>query len=626
MSVPAPGDVFAGHLIEAEIGRGGMGLVFRARSISLDRRRALKVIAPALSADPGFAARFRRESRLAASVEHPNVVTVHHAGEEDGLLYLVMSYVDGVDLGRVIEDGPLPPPRVAAIVRDVAAALDAAHAAGLVHRDVKPANVLLADRSPAAEEHAYLTDFGISKALGAGEPGDDTAETALTGSGQVLGTADYTAPEQVEEGRSDSRSDVYSLACVTFHALTGERPFRRDTALATLVAHTKAPRPSARALSPRLPAGVDALIARAMAIDPAERPSSAGEFAAELDSALAAAGFTSVPAAATPTRPPVHRRSRSMFAAAAGLIGLVAVAVVAVLLIGGGNDDDETRERPVVTSAPGAVGDGPMSVAVGDVRVWVAARTDGQVDRLKKGNPVAFADPIALPSAQAVAVGFESIWAVNGEALYRLDPGEGSEPVRIPVGGRPGDVAVDPNFVWVSDEEDGKVLRIDPGRNEVTGSVDVGDGADAVATGKGAVFALSSSDATVAKIDPEAAAPNGEPVAVGGEPTALAVATNGVWVADSEAATIMPLAPGNLTPGDPVDVAPGPSSIAIGFNSVWVASATEGVVQRFDPRDGTSQGDPIPVGPRPEDVAIGESAVYTANFGGDSISRIPVGP
>ncbi len=623
MSVPAPGDVFAGHLIEAEIGRGGMGLVYRARSISLDRRRALKVIAPDLSADPAFAARFRRESRLAASVEHPNVVTVHHAGEEDGLLYLVMSYVDGVDLGRVIEDGPMAPPRVASIVSGVAAGLDAAHAAGLVHRDVKPANVLLADRPRGEGERAYLTDFGISKALGPGAPGDDTAETALTGSHQVLGTADYTAPEQVEEARSDARSDIYSLACVTFHALTGERPFRRDTSLATLIAHTKAPRPSARELAPRLPKSVDDLLQRGMAIDPDERPSSAGAFAAELSSALSAAGFTSV---AAPAASPKARQSRSMFAAGAGLVALVVVAVAAVLLLGGDDDEGELSDRPVVTSAPGAVGAGPTSVAIGDVRVWVTARTDGEVDRLKKGNPTAFADPIPLESAQAVTVGFESIWVVNGEALYRLDPGEESKPVRIEVGARPEDVTVDPNYVWVSNEGDGTVMRVDPRRNEVTGTIEVGSDAGAVATGKGAVFALSSGDGTVTKIDPDGARALGEPVPVGGEPTALAVATNGVWVVDGEAATITRLSPRNLDPGEPVEVAAEPSSIAIGFNTVWVASAAEGIVERFDPRDGTSQGDPIAVGPGPADIAIGESAVYTANFDDDSISRIPVGP
>jgi streptogramin lyase len=533
-----------------------------------------------------------------------------------------MSFVDGVDLGRVIEEGPIAPARVAAIVNGVAAGLDAAHAAGLVHRDVKPANILLAEAPGTDGERAYLTDFGISKALQPGAPGDDTPETALTGSGQVLGTADYTAPEQVEEARSDARSDIYSLACVTFHALTGERPFRRETALATLIAQTKAPRPSARALVKRLPSSVDEVLQRGMAIDPAERPASAGAFAAELESALAAAGLgTAGPPAPAAAK---GRRSRSMSAAAVGLVALVLAAVAAVLFIGGG--DDEFADRPVVTSPPGAVGAGPTSVDVGDVRVWVTARTDGEVDRLRKGNPTAFSDPIPLESAQAVAVGFESIWVVNGDALYRLDPGEDPAPVRIDVGADPVDVAVDPNYVWVSNAGDGTVMRIDPRKDEVTGTVEVGSDAGAVATGKGAVFALSPADATLTKIDPEKTQAVGEPTDLGGNPTALAVATNGVWIADGEAATITRLSPANLVPDDPVDVAAEPSSIAVGFNTVWVTSAAEGVLERFDPRDGSSQGDPIPVGSHPADVAIGESAVYTANFGDDSVSRIPVGP
>ena len=621
---PAPGDVFAGHLIEAQIGRGGMGLVFRARSISLDRPRALKVIAPELSADPAFVARFRRESRLAASVEHPNVVTVHHAGVEEGLLYIVMSYIDGVDLGRVIEHGPISPARASAIISGVAAGLDAAHAAGLVHRDVKPANVLLAELPRAEGERAYLTDFGISKVLRPVATEDRTPATALTGIGQVLGTADYTAPEHVEAGTGDARSDVYSLACVAFHSLTGKRPFQRESALATLIAQTKAPRPSVRAASPSLPEGVDRVLQEAMAIDPLERPDSAGEFAQRFAAALAVGG--EIPSNASLRRAPPARRSRSMFVAATGLIALVAAAIAAVIIVGAGDDSDDTLSRPVVTSAPGDVGSGAAGVAIGDVRVWVAARTADEVDRLKKGNPTPFADPIRLETPRAVAVGFESVWVVNGDALFRLDPGEDKDPERIAVGVDPEDVAVDPNFVWVANEGDGSVMRIDPATNEVSGTIDVGAEPHALATGRGAVFVASTGAGTVTKIDPRTVEEVGDPQRVSSHPSALAVSTNGVWVADDDASTITRLAPGNLAADPPIDVAPRPSGLAIGFNSIWVASGSEDTVQRFDPRDGTPKGDPIPVGDRPVDLAIGDSAVYTANFDGASVSRIPVGP
>lgn len=615
---PHPGDTFAGHLIEAEIGHGGMGLVFRAHSISLDRRRAIKVIAPRLSADPAFAARFRRESRLAASVEHPNVVPVHHAGEEDGLLYIVMSFIDGVDLARVLDDGPLEPRRAAAIVAGIAAALDAAHATGLVHRDVKPANVLLAE-APDGSERVYLTDFGISKPLqpeASGDGDDATASTALTGSGQVLGTADYTAPEQIETGRSDARSDIYSLACVAFQALTGKRPFHRETELATLIAHTKAPRPSAVAAAPALPAEVDTLLGAGMAIDPAERPASAGDFARRLGLALSGDGGKD---GAPPGK---HRRSRSMVAATIVLAALVATAVVAVLVVGGSDDAAMTATPTVETSPPGAVGAAPVSVAVGEVRVWVASNGGNEVDRLRKGRPEKYADPIPLDSPRALAIGFESIWVVNGDALYRLDPGEGTEPLRIPVGSNPDDVAIDPNYVWVSNEGDGSVMRIDPTTNKVSATVDVGGAPRALAAGKGAIYVANTDAGKVEKVDAGKAKVIAEqPVSDG--PSSLAVATRAIWVVDEKASTLTSLSPATLKPLlEPTEVAAHPSSVAVGLGSVWVASGGADEVERFDPADGTRVGDPIPVGADPADVAIGTSAIYTANSGDATVSRI----
>jgi hypothetical protein len=208
-----PGDVFAGHRIEGVAGRGGMGVVYRAVQLSLDRIVALKTIAPALAADPAFAARFVRESKAAAAVEHPNVIPIFSAGEDDGVLYIVMRYIDGPDLRSVVRaEGRLAPERAAAIVAQVAAALDAAHARGLVHRDVKPANVLL-DRA----DHAYLTDFGLIKRL-------HSSATVATRAGGWVGTLGYVAPEQIRDERVDARTDVYALGCVLVHALTARRP------------------------------------------------------------------------------------------------------------------------------------------------------------------------------------------------------------------------------------------------------------------------------------------------------------------------------------------------------------------------------------------------------------------
>ena len=224
------GDEFAGCRIEAVAGRGGMGVVYRATELSLGRPVALKLLTPERAGDREFRERFQRESRMAASIDHPNVIPVYAAGEHEGSLYLVMRYVGGTDLHALLRDrGPLEPTQAAELVAQLASALDAAHAAGLVHRDVKPANVLLAG------EHAYLSDFGLTRLAG--------SDTSLTGSGQWIGTVEYCSPEQLRGGRTDARADVYSLGCVLFAALTGGPPFAQGTVPATMLAHLNDPPP-----------------------------------------------------------------------------------------------------------------------------------------------------------------------------------------------------------------------------------------------------------------------------------------------------------------------------------------------------------------------------------------------
>ena len=258
----APGDVFGDFRIESIAGRGGMGVVYRAVQLDLGRPVALKLIAADRAADPAFRERFQRESRLAALIDHPNVVPVHGAGEADGQLYLVMRYVPGTDLHRLLKhDGPLEPMRAAEIVAQVAAALDAAHAAGLVHRDVKPANVLIAG------DHAYLGDFGLTRLL--------SSEEQLTETGQWLGTTDFSSPEQLQGGRVDARADIYSLGCVLHAALLGTPPYARTTVPATLLAHLQDPVP--RPSQSGAPAGFDRVMARALAKSPEDRYPSAGD-------------------------------------------------------------------------------------------------------------------------------------------------------------------------------------------------------------------------------------------------------------------------------------------------------------------------------------------------------------
>src|SRR5215208_5063676 len=258
----------AGYRVESIAGRGGMGVVYLATDLALERPVALKLIAADLAEDGDFRARFKRESRIAASIRHPNVITVFRAGEEDGRLYIAMEYVEGTDLKAMIaDDGRIEAPAAARIVAQVASALDAAHAKSLVHRDVKPANVLIARED--GRRHAYLTDFGLTKAT--------ASDTAVTKTGTFVGTLDYVAPEQVRGDRIDARTDVYSLGCVLYHCLTGRLPYPKDTAVAKLYAHAHEPVPSALALAPELPREFDAVLHRAMAKDANDRFQSAGD-------------------------------------------------------------------------------------------------------------------------------------------------------------------------------------------------------------------------------------------------------------------------------------------------------------------------------------------------------------
>src|SRR4051794_2440270 len=253
MAQPEVGSRFAGYRIESLVGRGGMGVVYRARQPGLDRTVALKVIAPEALENAAARERFVAEARHAAAIEHPNVVPIHAAGEADGVAYFVMRLVDGDDLRtRVRRDGALAPVRAAEIAHSAGSALDAIHRAGLVHRDVKPANILL-----AAGDHVYLTDFGLARTTRA-RTGTTTA------SGRWAGSLHYAAPEQIRGGRVDARADVYALGGVLFFMLTGRVPFERDSDEATLWAHVTAPPPRPSALVRGLARALDEVVARAM--------------------------------------------------------------------------------------------------------------------------------------------------------------------------------------------------------------------------------------------------------------------------------------------------------------------------------------------------------------------------
>ena len=332
------GDEFAGYRIERRLGRGGMGILYLAVEPGLERRVALKLIAPEAAADEVFAKRFAEESRIAASIEHPNVVPIYAAGKEAGVPYIAMRYVSGSDLSRRLADeGRLEPLRAVALIAQLADGLDAIHAAGLVHRDVKPANVLLSGEQGA--EHAYITDFGVARNV--------ATESGLTQTGRFVGTLDYVAPEQISGGTVDARVDVYALGCLLFKLLTGEVPFPREGEAARLYAHLNDPPPAPSLYAPGVSMGLDDVVVRAMSKQPEDRYPSAGDLGRAALAAVRGAPVA-VPertvatgAAATHTKEtaqlPANRNRRPLLIG--GLLVVAAIVAGAVVLAGSGGGD-----------------------------------------------------------------------------------------------------------------------------------------------------------------------------------------------------------------------------------------------------------------------------------------------
>jgi len=313
------GSRIASYLLEEQIGQGGMAVVFRAHDERLDRQVALKILAPALAADEAFRQRFIRESRAAAAVDDPHIIPVFEAGEASGVLFIAMRYVRGGDVRSLITRfGPLPPARVAEIVSQVASALDAAHGRGLVHRDVKPANILLdASGGFGRPDHVYLSDFGLSKA--------SLQASGLTGTGTFLGTLDYISPEQIEGKPVDGRADEYALACAAFELLCGAPPFQREEAMAVMYAQLSEPPPALTSRRPDLPPAADQVFAKALAKAPASRYASCREFCDALREAFGIRPYDSGPGA-TPGADRPHTEVAAWHAALASGAGGAAVA------------------------------------------------------------------------------------------------------------------------------------------------------------------------------------------------------------------------------------------------------------------------------------------------------------
>ena len=614
MAEPAIGSTLAGYRLDELIARGGMGVVYRATQLALDRPVALKVIASHLAAKKDFRDRFLRESRLAARLDHPGVVPVYDAREEDGELIVAMRLVAGGDLkNRIAREGPLPPRQAIDLLAQVAAALDAAHAEGIVHRDVKPHNILLEG------ERAYLTDFGLAKALGDSGVLSDTS---------IVGTAEYMSPEQWRGSNVGPSADVYSLGCVLYEALTGIAPFARQ----------------AGDSEPQMPRGLDAVIERAVAKDPAERYPSAGaliEAARERQGATPAATQVLSEAPDRPTlglgdaaagRSPGRSRWRRPLAAGflvwfvSGLV--VAAAFLYAIYIYDGDD-------PSVLG-PIEVGRGPLRLAVGANTVWVTSAGDGTLTGIDVGSNEVIGKPLPVGIGVAgVAVGEGSVWISSprtGQVL-RVDP-FARRSVEIFVGGHPGAIVYGGGRVWVADQDGRGITAINPAGNTVfeqgvpPGNAVFKKGIPPrsaplrLAVGAGAVWASSASTGSVRRIDFGTAAANGS-IPAGRGPAGLTVAGGLVWVARSRDNRVARVDPATRSLfGEPIEVGERPGGIDAGTSVVWVANSVEGTVSRIDIESGETIGDAIEVGLRPGAVAVGSGAVWVANNGDGTVTRI----
>jgi YVTN family beta-propeller protein len=593
-----------------------MSLVYRAQDLRLGRRVALKLMSAELAQDERFRKRFLAESRLAASIDHPGILPIYEAGEADGRLFIAMRYVEGADLGVLLrQGGRLQPDRAVRIVSQLARALDVAHRHGLVHRDVKPSNALVAE---ADDEHIYLADFGLTRHVTS--MGDTAAD-------QMVGTVDYISPEQIRGDAVDGRADVYSLGCVLFECLTGEVPFVRTSDVAVIYAHLEDEPPRLSERCAGLPAALDAVMGRALDKDPAQRFQTAGELAGAAQAALGAPRGVGATAARR------SRLSRRVMAAAGAAVLAVASAAV-LLMLGSGSDrlavaridansvavidpsnTSLTAQVPMrasparLASGEGAVwatntdeqtvsridpathtmrqtidvGSGPVAIAAGEGGVWAVNGLDGTVSWISPAtNRVVKTIPVGNGPA-AVCVGSHAVWVANTDdrTVVAIDPDTGRVTGTIPLDGAPGDLACGDRTVWASSESAGTVVEIDPARRRVVRSIDVGAGAGAMAVGAGGVWLANSLAGVVSKIDPRRGVVTATiPMGAGDGPSAVAIGGGGVWIANQFAGTIARIDPARATVVHELRVGNSPQDVAFVGAALWVGLRASGARHR----------------------------------------------
>jgi streptogramin lyase len=588
------GTELAGYRIDQVLGRGGMSLVYLAYDLRLKRNVALKLLAPELAEDEGFRVRFLRESQLAASLDHPNVVPVYEAGEVDGLLYIAMRYVLGTDLKALLRaEGHLAPERALVLVGQVASALDAAHERGLVHRDVKPSNVLLTG-SPG-REHCYLADFGLSTS---------TSDRSVADARQIVGTIDYVAPEQIRGGEVDGRADVYSLACLLYECLVGDVPFRRASDVAVIYAHLEEPAPKATERMPTLPAAVDAVLERGTAKVPGERWQTCAALveAASLALRNGAAGLR------------VRRRTRRE-AIAAAFVGVAAAAALAAFMLGGGGTALPPSDSLVRIDLHGgrptdgvAVGARPTAVTVCGGSVWVTTQA-GTVFQIDPRSLTPHKVRVhGTPSDVANVGDLAAVVSGPPEQVTMVDAqfGQISGVVNVP-GARARATAVAfGRDVWVVNSSGYRLELLDPPYTAIAASVPLPGAPRFVAAGEGAVWVVGGR--TLWRVDPRAlrvVASTRLPFA----PRAIDVGGGGVWLANRNSGAIVRIDPASGDPMQSINVGHAPTAIAVGADAVWVANRADGTVSRIDPRR-NAVDKTIRVGAAPIDLVAGLGAVW----------------
>ena len=648
MSIPelTTGTVFAGYQIDGVAGEGGMGVVYRATEIALQRPVALKLIAEDFAGDRKFRERFQRESMLAASIDHPNVIPVYEAGEVDGELYIAMRFVDGTDLlHAVTREGALAPPRAVRIVSQVAAALDAAHRRGLVHRDVKPGNVLLTGEGD--EEHAYLTDFGLVKTL-EGAPGTTTA-------GHFVGTLDYSSPEAIQGQDADARSDVYSLACVLYFTLTRTSPFLRDSNVGTMFAHVNEPPPSLLEENPKLPPALAAVVEKGLAKNPDERHQTAGEFARAAAEALTAGGAAaaSPPRTAAPTAegPPRRNRALGIILPAVLVLGLIAAGLAAAGVFKSGGDDpappaaakETATATPTATatatataqaSTPKVVasipaGKGPDGISVTDDGiVFVTDASEGTFSRIDPATNKTIGEPLDVGKAPDGVAGAKKVTWIASSGDNKVRRVESNpDPVvigTIPVGKQPNGISLGKQLVWVSNSGDDSVNRIDRASATVVGTpIGVGKEPIGIVVGTDSVWVANHGDDTVTRIDSSTSEVIGDPIPAGKGPRGVVEAFGSVWVSNADDGTVTRInAQTQEVQGEAIRVGQDPRDITAGGGFVWVANAKDNTVSQIDPKNGRVVGRAIPVGDDPIGIAFGAGSVWTANHQDGTVTRI----